>query len=127
MLHSALNAYKSVERTTATGREAEARVLTQAASKLRVCQKRWNEKDRKHLLDDALKYNQRIWTIFQAELGKKENPLPNHIKRDLLQLSTFIDKRIFEIMAFPKPDKLEILIQINENIAAGLRESNPSC
>ncbi len=47
--------------------------------------------------------------------------MPDHIKRDLLRLSGFIDKRIFEVMAFPEPEKLDIIIKINENIAAGLR------
>jgi flagellar protein FlaF len=73
------------------------------------------------MLDEALKYNQRIWTIFQAELGREDNPLPDHIKLDLLRLSSFIDKRIFEAMGSPAPEKLNILIKINENIAAGLR------
>ena len=121
MYNNAVNAYKSVEKATVSGRETEARVLTQAALKLRICQKRWDDENRSELLDDALSYNQRIWTIFQGELGKIDNPLPDHIKRDLLRLSGFIDKRIFEVMAFPEPEKLEIIIKINENIAAGLR------
>ena len=114
-------AYKSVEKATVSGRDTEARVLTEAALKLRICQKKWDDTNRSELLDEALTYNQRIWTIFQAELGKSDNPLPDHIKHDLLRLSAFIDKRIFEIMAFPDPEKLTIIIKINENIAAGLR------
>lgn len=121
MYNNAVNAYKSVEKATVSGRETEARVLTQAALKLRICQKRWDDENRSELLDDALNYNQRIWTIFQGELGKIDNPLPDHIKRDLLRLSGFIDKRIFEVMASPTPEKLDIIIKINENIAAGLR------
>ena len=121
MYNSAVNAYESIEKTTISGRETEARVLTQAARKLRICQRKWNDEDRRELLDEALTYNQKIWTIFQSELGKAENPLPDNIKQDLLRLSGFVDKRIFEVMAFPEPDKLNILIKINENIAAGLR------
>ncbi len=121
MYSNAVNAYKSVEKATVSGRETEARVLAQAAQQLRICQKRWDDEDRKELLDEALNYNQRIWTILQGELGKTDNPLPDHIKRDLLRLSGFIDKRIFEVMAFPEPEKLDIIIKINENIAAGLR------
>ena len=121
MYNKALNAYKSVEKTTVSGRETEARVLTEAALKLRACQKQWDTDSRGDLLDEALTYNQRIWTIFQAELGKEDNPLPDNIKLDLLRLSSFIDKRIFEVMAYPAPEKLNIIIKINENIAAGLR------
>lgn len=121
MYNNAINAYNTVEKATASGRETEARVLSQAALKLRICQKKWDDDDRRELLDEALTYNQRIWTIFQTELGKEDNPLPDNIKRDLLRLSGFIDKRIFEVMAYPEAEKLNIIIKINENIAAGLR------
>lgn len=121
MYNNALNAYKSVEKATVSGRETEARVLTEGAIKLRSCQKKWADANRAEMLDEALKYNQRIWTILQAELGKAENPLPDPIKLDLLRLSSFIDKRIFDVMGSPAPEKLDILIKINENIAAGLR------
>jgi len=42
---------------------------------------------------------------------------------DILRLAAFIDKRIFEVMAFRSPEKLNIIININQNIAAGLRGS----
>ena len=74
-------------------------------------------------LDEALKYTQRIWSIFQGELSNESNPLPRQLKTNLLQLSSFIDKRIFETMSYPSPDKLTAVININKNIAAGLRGS----
>jgi len=33
----------------------------------------------------------------------------------------FVDRRIFEVMAYPSSEKLDILININRNLAAGLR------
>jgi flagellar protein FlaF len=104
-----------------SGRDVEADVLTKAALKLKDCQDRWTEKDRDARLTAALNYNQRIWTIFQAELEKPENPLPDTLKFDLLRLSVFIDRRTMETIAYPAPEKLTILININHNIAAGLR------
>jgi len=103
------------------GRDVEAAVLTKAAMKLKQCQTDWNRPDRDAALNAALKFNQRIWSIFQAEIDRKENPLPEELKIDLLRLSLFVDKRIFEMMAYPSPEKLTILININNNIAAGLR------
>ena len=123
MLQTAVSAYQSVDKETMTGRETEARVLTKGALKLVDCQKNWGSPDRNALLDEALKYNQRIWSLFQAEISKKENPLPVEIKRNILVLSRFIDQRIFDTMAFPEPQKLDIIIKINNNIAAGLRGS----
>jgi len=119
---NALATYQAVERETISGRETEARVLTQGALKLQDCQNNWDKEDRNSKLDEALKYNQKIWSIFQVELLREDNPLPKELTRDLLRLSAFVDKRIFETIASPSPEKLTAVININRNIAAGLRE-----
>jgi flagellar protein FlaF len=118
---SALKAYDNVNKTTMSGRDVEAEALTKAALKLKECQENWAENGRHTGLEAALKYNQRVWTILQAELEKPENLLPNTLKVDLLRLSAFVDKRTLEALAYPGPEKLTILININQNIAAGLR------
>jgi flagellar biosynthesis activator protein FlaF len=123
VLQNAVRSYQAVDNKTMSGRETEARVLTQGALKLIDCQNNWDAPDRKQRLDKALRYNQRIWSIFQAELAKPENPLPAQIKNNVLLLSRFIDRRIFDTMAFPEKQKLNIIIKINQNIAAGLRGS----
>jgi flagellar biosynthesis activator protein FlaF len=124
VLNNAVKAYQSVHKETMTGRETEARVLMQAALKLVECQKNWDSTDRRQRLDEALRYNQRVWSIFQVEAAKEDNPLPTDIKRNIILLSRFIDSRIFETMAFPSPDKLNAIISINKNLAAGLRGSS---
>jgi len=122
MYANPLQMYETVSRTTLSGRDIEAEVLTKGARKLRQCQESWDEEGRREKLDDALKFNQRVWSVFQGELGREDNPLPKQLKRDLLRLSAFIDKRIFETMAYPSPEKLTAIIEINQNIAAGLRQ-----
>ena len=126
MYRNPLEAYQTVDRTTMSGRETEARVLAQAALKLKDCQDNWDDEDRNAKLDEALKYNQRIWSVFQSELAREGNPLPGQLKQDLLRLGAFIDRRIFETMAFPAPEKLTAVININQNISAGLRGSPAS-
>ena len=126
MYSNPLNVYESVNKTTMSGRDVEAEVLTKAALKLKECQEKWDAPDRDEKLDVALKFNQRIWSIFQGELAKEDNPLPAQLKVNLLNLSAFIDRRIFETLAYPTPDKLKIIIDINNNIAAGLRERSGS-
>jgi flagellar protein FlaF len=118
---AALKAYETVNKSTMSGRDIEAEVLIKAALKLKECQDHWQENTGSTKLHDALKHNQRIWTILQAELEKPDNPLPVALKRNLLLLSLFIDKRTIETLAFPSPEKLTILININQNISAGLR------
>ena len=118
-----LRAYDSVSKATQSGREIEAAVLTKAALKLKKCQDDWNAPDRDNRLEEALKYNQRIWSIFQSELSRENHQLPKKLRLDILRLAAFIDRRIFETMAFPAPEKLNIVIDINNNLAAGLRGS----
>ena len=118
-----LKAYESVSNATRSGREIEAAVLTKAAMKLKACQDDWDAPGRENRLDEALKYNQRIWSIFQSELSREDHELPKKLRLDILRLAAFIDRRIFETMAFPAPDKLNIVIKINNNLAAGLRGS----
>jgi flagellar protein FlaF len=116
-----LAAYSTVQKVTSSGRELEALVLSRAARKLVEVQNNWNAHDRDEILDEALRFNQRIWSMFQGELMKEDNPLPRQLRADILSLSAFIDRRIFEVMTSPNPEKLNIIININLNIAAGLR------
>jgi flagellar protein FlaF len=104
-----------------SGREIEAAALTKTALKLKECQRNWEAVDRNIQLNEALRINQIIWSIFQSELTSKDNPLSKQLKENILNLSLFIDRQIIEVMAFPSPEKLDILIDINMNIASGLR------
>ena len=118
-----LRTYESVNRATQSGREIEAAVLTKAAVKLKECQDCWDAPDRDNRLEEALRYNQRVWSIFQSELSREDHELPKKLRLDILRLAAFIDRRIFETMASPAPEKLNIVININNNLAAGLRGS----
>jgi len=121
MYQAAFKAYDSVNKSTMSGRDVEAAVLTKAALKLKASQDNCARNGHDAYLDEALKYNQRVWCIFQAELENPKNPLPKALKVSLLRLVAFIDRRTLETIAYPTPEKLTILININQNIAAGLR------
>jgi flagellar protein FlaF len=118
---SQLEAYRTIQNTNATGREIEAGALTRCALLLSDCRENWDAPDREEKLAEALRTNQKVWSILQSELTRKDNPLPRTLKENILSLSLFIDKRILEVMAYPAPEKLKILIDINLNLAAGLR------
>lgn len=102
------------------GRELEAAVLNKAAALLEEVVWRWQEDADHALLDTALKYNQTLWSVFQAELLDDSSRLPESLRENILSLSTFIDRRTFEVMAYPEPAKLDILIRINRGLADGL-------
>jgi flagellar biosynthesis activator protein FlaF len=120
-MYGARAADNSVKATTNFGRDLEAAVLMRAARELKAVQDHWNDPGRLERLEDALRLNQRVWTIFQVELSSPANPLPQKIRQDILSLAAFIDKRIIEMMASPTPEKLTPIININLNIAAGLQ------
>jgi len=117
-----MDAYKKVEQDTLSGSEVEAAVLIKAANKLEECQNGWNADGWENKLDESLKFNQLVWSIFQSELAAEDNPLPKDLRINLLRLSSFIDGRSLDTLAYPDSEKLTILININRNIAAGLRE-----
>ena len=121
MYKQAINAYQAVNQATMSGREVEAAVLTKGALKLKECQENWDAADREEKLYAALKFNQRVWTILQGELLREDNPLPKKTRINVLRLSAFIDHRIFELMASPDKKKINVIIDINNNLAAGLR------
>lgn len=122
--NNAIKEYVGIQKESMSGRELEASVLTKAGLMLKAVQDNWDAPDREAKMLEAIKYNQKVWSFFQAELSESGHPMPKKLREDLLNLSLFVDKRFFEVMAFPSAEKLGIVIDINFNIAAGLR-TNP--
>lgn len=120
MFASARRAYDDVSRTAGNNRELEARALFKAARELEACAAAWDEPDRDARLERALRFNQRLWTLFQTELASPEHPMPPELRVNLLRLSAFVDKRTFELMATPSAEGIQALVQLNREIAAGL-------
>ena len=121
MHSSQVEVYNRAQISALSDREAEATVLIKAAAMMKHVQSHWSAPERDGSLEKALRYNQRLWTFFQVALLDEKNPLPQQIRENVLRLSAFIDRRIFETLAYPTPEKLDILININTNIAAGLK------
>ena len=88
------NPYKIYQNAQSEGmsqRELEASILTKAGLLLKRCQEKWNTPEKVSLLDEAVRYNQKIWSFFQSELSMPDNPLPKKLREDILNLSLFID------------------------------------
>lgn len=99
----------------------EALALKKACDLLREAQKTMD----KHVLEDALNRNQKMWTVFQTAMLDENNPLDSSIKINIIRLGKYIDRRTYEILGSlsPDPKMLDILIKINENIALGLLQN----
>lgn len=120
----ALDAYEAAGKAASSNRELEAAALFKAARKLEAVRREWDSPDRGDSLQAALRYNQHLWTFFQSELSMPDHEMLTDVRVNLLRLSSFVDRRTFEIMSAqePDPDQLQVLIDINRNIAAGLSE-----
>ena len=119
--NSKINAYKSTRTATSSGREIEADALTRCALKLNECIVMWDHPDDNMQLSDALKLNQRVWAILQTEVANDDCQLPSEVRVNILRLAAFINKHTFDILITPAKEKLNILVDINLNIAAGLQ------
>lgn len=112
-------AYARVSQTIASPRELEAKLLMKAALRLQVLADGWA--DGTPDLQDALAYNRKAWTVLATAATEPDNPLPDDIKTNIAQLAAAIFKRTIDIQIEPAPEKLSMLIRINQSIAAGLR------
>lgn len=116
------NAYASAARANqavVSPRELEASLLIKAAVRLQAISDDWSLADRD--LDDALNYNRKLWTLLVSAVVAEDNPLPVGIKTNILSLANFIFNQTFRIAAKPAPEGLRVLVGINRDIAAGLR------
>jgi flagellar protein FlaF len=119
-MNHAANAYATASKTGLSGRELEASLLIRAAAQLQSVRDDWDA--RKQGLDEALAYNRKLWTVLATAATEPDNPLPEPVKQDLSRLAVFIFKRTLDLMIEPDAAKVEPLISINRNVAAGLRE-----
>lgn len=99
--------------------ELEIRALINTASALNSVKENWENKSKEDL-SKALDKNRRLWSILASAMQEEDCPQPLEIKQNILNLANFIFKRTTEIIAKPEPQKLDILININMNIARGL-------
>lgn len=116
----------SVKQTSGDQRELEARALLKTARRMQDIQSRWEGLDKAALnleLDDILTSNRKLWMLFyDTALENPENNRPNDLRSNIINLANFIFKRTIDAMASPEKSKLDILITINREIAAGLSQ-----
>ena len=115
----ASNAYAVVAKETASPRELEASLLLKAAAKLQAVHDTWHEEPSN--LDEAVLYNRRLWTVFIDAVMRDDSLLPVATRQNLANLGVFVMGETFALMTNPLPKSLLSLININRELAAGLR------
>lgn len=128
---SAAGAYgQHAQKHTPDQRELEGRVLLKAAGMIKALQDDWDNVDPAKL-EETLTYNRQIWMLFyDTALENPENPggieRPNDLRSNIINLANFVFKRQIDILIAPEKQKLDILININREIAAGLMTVPPA-
>lgn len=105
-------------------RELEGRILLKSNRQIQAVIDNWETRG-KDDLEEALKYNRQIWMLFyDTALENKDGDRPNTLRSNIVNLANFIFKREMEILSNPQKEKLDVLLNINREIAAGLMVNN---
>jgi flagellar protein FlaF len=118
-MHHAAQAYSNNAKVTLSPRDLEAHLLLKAAAKLQALKDEWTRAEAE--LSQALLYNRKLWTIFVSSVTDEASQLPAAIRENIANLGLFVFKRTLDLESEPSAEKLTALIDINRNVAAGLR------
>lgn len=98
-------------------RSTEAWALGEASRRLALAAKM---NDGGEALREALRLNQRLWSIFQAALSEPDCPLPKDVRDNVLTLSLMIDRHVMARLGDLDGSKIQPILDINRAIAEGL-------
>lgn len=120
-MYSAAKTYAKNAQQTGNPRELEAQLLMRAAARLQAVHDGSLVKSEEVV--SAIRYNRRLWVVFGGSVGRPENPLPVEVKQNLVNLANFIIKHSMSLETSTESTagRVGVLININREIAAGLR------
>jgi flagellar biosynthesis activator protein FlaF len=121
MQHNAALAYQQVGQQTVSPRLLEANLLSRSAAQLQRIRDDWETNA--DGLNDALMFNRRLWHVFLSSVTSENSQLPKPIRQNVANLGLFVMKHTLATQTRPEARKLNVLININRELAAGLRAS----
>ena len=119
MQNSAALAYQQVGRQTVSPRVLEANLLSRAATQLQIVRDDWDNKGGD--LSAALLFNRKLWNVFVTSVTGDQSQLPKALRENIANLGIFVMKQTLSAQQRPEAQKLDVLITINRELAAGLR------
>ena len=118
-MSNAALAYQKTANIAASPRETEAQLLIDTAARFQRIHDNWNQDDTTPLAH-VLLFNRKIWSVFLSSVMMDECPHPREVRENIANLAVFVFTRTLELQFEPERDKLNALININRQIAAGL-------
>lgn len=121
MQQSGALAYQTIARQTVSPRDLEANLLSRSAAQLQRIRENWEQQHEQ--LRGALTFNRKLWNVFLTSATSTESPLPQAIRQNVANLGLFVLSHTLRTEANPQASKLDVLITINRELAAGLRRA----
>ncbi|MBC8269584.1 MAG: flagellar biosynthesis regulator FlaF [Rhodospirillaceae bacterium] len=113
--------YATAQHTTIGVRELERRAMARAIHELSVVRDNYTPgKEGYALYTDALKFNQKLWTLIQSNIVDNPTDGTAELRANFLELSLFVDRHTLQALRDPNPESLTALIDINKKISGGL-------
>ena len=119
MQQQAALAYQQVAKQTGSPRDLEANLLSRAAANLQRIREDWEGSHDD--LPNALHFNRRLWNVFLTSATSEDNPLPAVVRQNVANLGLFVMNHTLRTEIDPHAGMLDVLININRQLAAGLR------
>lgn len=120
MQNQAVQAYQQMGQQTVAPRDLEANLLSKAASRFQRIRNDWDGLN--HELSEALLFNRKLWSVFLSSAIDEESQLPLELRQQVANLGVFVMCQTMELQVLPQAEKLDALININRELASGLRE-----
>lgn len=111
---------ENFDTTTVEGcRAAEAHAFRRAAELMEKAVASGNA----DMVEQALRFNQLLWSLIVADMTEKDNRLPTDLKANILSLSIFVENQTAKMLQSPGAATVASLVGINRNLADGLSGS----
>ena len=109
-------AYTKVQNVAENGKDIEYRLLGQVTAALMGADKFGSSMK---MVADAVLWNRDVWATFRLDLTHAENGLPQSLKKQLVDLSFWIERETRDVL--DSRSDLKTLIEVNRNIMEGLK------
>lgn len=122
MHQTGAQAYNQTAKIVESPRQRESALLMKAAAGIQKVKDEWDVSTQEELRS-ALAFNRKLWTIFMSAVTQEDSPLPPELRQNIANLGMFVMNQTREILyeGVPRADQLTVLVQLNRQIAAGLR------
>lgn len=114
--------YRNAMLATANPRFIEAAALSKAAARLKAAAERAGGDHPGYIA--ALSRNLTLWTLLAADAAHPRNSLPAELRAAIIRLAGFVRRQTLQLQRSGGAD-IDVLLEINANIAAGLHQSAP--